>query len=132
MENLDAKLDQERDRVVGILRTLADQLTQRADQREGMSLEGLPVSLALTSGVNLRWLSEQTGVHESTLLRHYGSFVHTTEADARELAKIDPELPVNEAPARQIGHRLDTEQPREDFPLWKQASPTGFEPVLPT
>jgi integrase len=36
------------------------------------------VSLALTSGVNLRWLSEQAGVHESTLLRHYGSFPETT------------------------------------------------------
>ena len=86
------------------------------------------VSLALTNGVNLRWLSEQTGVHESTLLRHYGSFVHTTDTDQRELAKIDPDA----CSGGSFGHRLATEGDDDNFPLWKQASPTGFEPVLPT
>ena len=80
------------------------------------------VSLALTNGVNLRWLSEQTGVHESTLLRHYGSFVHTTDADERELAKIDPDS----FPGGPFGHRLATEGDDDHFPLWKQASPRGF------
>ena len=47
------------------------------------------VSLALTRGVNLTWLSEQTGVAESTLRKHYGRFVHTPEADAAELSKLD-------------------------------------------
>jgi integrase len=89
------------------------------------------VSLALTSGVNLKWLSEQTGVHESTLLRHYGSFVHTTDTDQRELAKIDPDASSEGHAQDQFGHRLATEEPDEEFPLWKQTSPTGFEPVLP-
>ena len=48
------------------------------------------VSVALTSGVNLTWLSEQTGVMESTLRIHYGRFIHASQADAIELAKIDP------------------------------------------
>jgi len=49
--------------------------------------------MALTSGVNLRWLSQQSGVHESTLLRHCGSFVHMTETDYRELAKLRQSVP---------------------------------------
>jgi hypothetical protein len=48
------------------------------------------VSVALTNGVNLTWLSEQTGVMESTLRTHYGRFIHASQADALELAKIDP------------------------------------------
>jgi hypothetical protein len=34
------------------------------------------VSTALTRGVNLAWLSEQTGVSDATLRRHYGKFIH--------------------------------------------------------
>jgi hypothetical protein len=40
--------------------------------------------------VNLTWLSEQTGVMESTLRTHYGRFIHARQADVLELAKIDP------------------------------------------
>ena len=47
------------------------------------------VSVALTKGVNLTWLSEQTGVMEGTLRTHYGRFIHASQADALELAKID-------------------------------------------
>ena len=39
------------------------------------------VSVAITAGVNLTWLSEQTGVAETTLRKHYGRFVHTSVAD---------------------------------------------------
>jgi integrase len=46
------------------------------------------VSLALTAGVSLTWLFEQTGVAESTLKKHYGRFVHSTAADTIELSKI--------------------------------------------
>ena len=38
--------------------------------------------------MNLTWLSEQTGVMESTLRTHYGRFIHASQADALELAKI--------------------------------------------
>ena len=48
------------------------------------------VSTALTRGVNLAWLSEQTGVADATLRRHYGRFIHADAADAFELSKIDP------------------------------------------
>jgi hypothetical protein len=47
------------------------------------------VSTALTRGVNLAWLSEQTGVADATLRRHYGKFIHADAADALELSKID-------------------------------------------
>jgi len=59
------------------------------------------VSTALTRGVNLTWLSEQTGVADSTLRKHYGRFIHADEADALELSKIDSQgskrysLPLN-------------------------------------
>ncbi len=46
--------------------------------------------VALTNGVNLTWLSEQTGVMESTLRTHYGRFIHASQAAALELAEIDP------------------------------------------
>ncbi len=48
------------------------------------------VSAAITRGVNLTWLSEQTGVADVTLRKHYGRFIHADAADALELAKIDP------------------------------------------
>ena len=47
------------------------------------------VSTALTRGVNLAWLSEQTGVADATLRRHYGKFIPADAADALELSKID-------------------------------------------
>ena len=47
------------------------------------------VSSALTRGVNLTWLCEQTGVADATLRRHYGRFIHADAADALELSKID-------------------------------------------
>jgi integrase len=49
------------------------------------------VSLALTRGVNLAWLSEQTGVAATTLLKHYGKSIHALDADRAEFSKIDGE-----------------------------------------
>lgn len=49
------------------------------------------VSLALTRDVNLAWISEQTGVAATTLLKHYGKFIHTLDADRAELSKIEGE-----------------------------------------
>ena len=54
--------------------------------------KGTYVSTGLTRGVNLAWLSEQTGVADATLRRHYGRFIHT-DADALELSKIDADGP---------------------------------------
>ena len=68
------------------------------------------VSVALTRGVNLTWLSEQTGVAEGTLRTHYGRFIHASRSDALELSKIDskgagsarfaPRLPLSGGPER--------------------------------
>jgi hypothetical protein len=47
------------------------------------------VSRTLTRAVNLEWLSDQTGVSDATLRRHYRKFIHADAADALELSKID-------------------------------------------
>jgi hypothetical protein len=49
------------------------------------------VSVALTRGVNLASLSEQTGVAATILLKHYGKFIHTLDAGRVELSKIEGE-----------------------------------------
>ena len=59
--------------------------------RDLYSTKDTYVSSALTQGVNLTWLSEQTGVAEGTLRAHYGRFIHSSLSDAMELAKIDPD-----------------------------------------
>jgi integrase len=90
------------------------------------------VSTALTRNVNLAWLSEQTGVADATLRRHYGRFIHADVADAFELSKIDsgrnelvrfaPPLPLRGAPSGKT-------------PLLyvkKLVEQKGFEPSTPT
>ncbi len=87
------------------------------------------VSLALTRSVNLSWLSEQTGVAATTLLKHYGKFIHTLDADRVELSKIEgggePNCP-------RIAHDPEVKIATSGNRSWVEASPTGFEPVLPT
>jgi hypothetical protein len=70
----------------------------------------------------------------AAILKHYGRFVHSTQTDAIELARIDREQPSLEA--AQFEHHFG----HQDLPIGKNmrfssisvASPTGFEPVLPT
>jgi integrase len=57
--------------------------------RDLYSAKDTYISLGLTNGVSLPWISEQTGVAITTLLKHYGRFVHSSEVDELELAKID-------------------------------------------
>ncbi len=92
--------------------------------RDLYSAKDTYLSLALTNGVSLTWLSEQTGVAVATILKHYGRFIHSTQTDDFELAKI--ETPV------QLGHRFGHR--RDEMPqlYGMKVSPTGFEPVLPT
>ncbi len=104
--------------------------------RDPYSAKETYLSLALTNGVSLTWLSEQTGVAVATILKHYGRFVHSSETDAFELSKIEGYGRRNDADSVQFEHRFEhraallRENPR--FSLGKVASPTGFEPVLPT
>jgi integrase len=57
--------------------------------RDLYSAKDTYISLALTNGVSLPWLSEQTGVAVATLLKHYGRFVHSSQADDLEISKIE-------------------------------------------
>ena len=94
--------------------------------RDLYSAKDTYISLALTNGVSLTWLSEQTGVAVATILKHYGRFIHSSQADDLEMSKI-------EADSVQFGHRVGhraakkTQSPR--FSKGFMASPTGFEPV---
>lgn len=94
------------------------------------------VSTAITAGVNLTWLSDQTGVAEQTLRKHYGRFVHSSAADALELDKIDPTAAPLTRKRRQIGHRLDTPEVRRSATsgIFRrlEVEQKGFEPSTPT
>jgi integrase len=90
------------------------------------------VSVALTKGVNLNWLSEQTGVAETTLRTHYGRFIHASHTDALELSKIesDDTHPVQFAP-----HLPLRRSPEKKIPLVyteNLVEQKGFEPSTPT
>jgi integrase len=104
--------------------------------RDLYSAKDTYLSHALTNGVSLTWLSEQTGVAVPTILKHYGRFVHSSETDAFELSKIESHRRQNDAHSVPFEHRFEhraallKENPR--FSLGIVASPTGFEPVLPT
>ncbi len=101
--------------------------TQRAlnitPLRDLYSAKDTYLSLALTNGVSLTWLSEQTGVAVATILKHYGRFIHSSQADDFELAKI--ENPV------QFEHRVEHQSRKTRQVPEINTSPTGFEPVLP-
>ena len=90
------------------------------------------VSVALTKGVNLTWLSEQTGVMESTLRTHYGRFIHASQADALELAKIDSISVKKGEFAPRLPH--DGAIQRENPLNYKGnlVEQKGFEPSTPT
>ena len=66
--------------------------------RDLYSVKDTYISLGLTNGVSLTWLSEQTGVGVATMLKHYGRFIHSTQADDFEMSKM-------EADSVQFGHR---------------------------
>ena len=113
-------------------------LFRAAQRRLGIRLRDLYatkdtyVSAALTRGVNLTWLSEQTGVADITLRKHYGRFIHSDVADTLELAKIEatatetvhfaPRLPLAESA---LG---------KDALIYKEklVEQKGFEPSTPT
>ena len=74
--------------------------------RDLYSAKDTYISLALTNGVSLTWLSEQTGVAVATLLKHYGRFIHSSSADELEMSKIEgPKPPKTVQFGHQFGHR---------------------------
>ena len=75
----------------------------------GNSGGDLSVCLSTVEPANLSWLSEQTGVSESTIKKPYGRFMHHPERDAIELRKIrPPSLPED---VREPIVRADTDPP---------------------
>jgi len=90
------------------------------------------VSVALTKGVNLTWLSEQTGVMESTLRTHYGRFIHASHADALELAKIDPMDTRKAKFAPRLPHEGANSRKNPLNYKGKMVEQKGFEPSTPT
>ncbi len=101
--------------------------------RDLYSAKDTYISLALTNGVSLTWLSEQTGVAVATILKHYGRFIHSSQADDFEMSKIEGEKTPDPVQfGHRHGHRASIKRPNPRFPKGFVASPTGFEPVLPT
>ncbi len=90
------------------------------------------VSVALTRGVNLTWLSEQTGVMESTLRTHYGRFIHASQADALELAKIDPNRVKKGEFAPRLPHGGACSRKNSLKYARNLVEQKGFEPSTPT
>ena len=90
------------------------------------------VSTALTRNVNLAWLSEQTGVADATLRRHYGRFIHAGAADAFELSKIDPEGAESVQFAPPLPLRGATSRKNPLLYGQKLVEQKGFEPSTPT
>lgn len=64
----------------------------------------ISVCLSAAQPVNLFWLSDQTGVSESTIKKHYGRFMHHPDRDALELRKIKP--PQRAGRTRRVATRL--------------------------
>ncbi len=105
-------------------------------RRDLYSTKDTYISLALTNGVSLPWLSEQTGVAVATILKHYGRFIHSTEADELELKKIGDATAEAAPKPGEFEHRFEHPTPRKTASarilMRRKASPTGFEPVSPT
>ena len=94
------------------------------------------ISIALTKGVNMKWLAEQCGNSVGTIERHYGKFL-VGEAEA-QLRLLDPTIGRDlNAPADTKGERkVQTLKARfavsAEKPLRRKVVPTGIEPVFPT
>jgi integrase len=101
--------------------------------RDLYSAKDTYISLALTNDVSLAWLSEQTGVAVTTILKHYGRFIHSSQTDDFEMSKIEDGKGVDPVQfGHRDGHRAVLKSQKPSKPRDFIASPTGFEPVLPT
>ena len=91
------------------------------------------ISVALTAGVNLKWLAEQCGNSVSTIEKHYGrSLAGDAEAQLRLLAAAEARTP-RERIALVEGAKSETVSPsveaRPGKLLESGVVPTGIEPV---
>jgi hypothetical protein len=75
--------------------------------RDLYSAKDTYISVALTNSVGVTWLSEQTGVALTTILKHYGRFIHSSQTDDFEMSKIEGrKSPISVQIGHQIGHRI--------------------------
>ncbi|MHB8384527.1 MAG: Arm DNA-binding domain-containing protein [Candidatus Binataceae bacterium] len=93
--------------------------------RDLYSAKDTYLSLALTNGVSLTWLSEQTGVAVTTILKHYGRFIHSSQADDFEMSKIEGD---SVQFGHHDGHRSNPKSKKPRISRSLMVSPTGFEP----
>lgn len=89
------------------------------------------ISVALTKGLNLKFIAEYCGTSVAMIEQHYGRFLASRVDD--QLAMLSaPAMPAEIRPrmakTASFGGGL---QFQAEKPLWNKASPTGFEPVSP-
>ncbi len=91
------------------------------------------ISVALTNGVNVKWLAERCGTSVAMIEKHYGKFLEgQTEAQLRLLmgpVGSTAERRVSVAPGPKPATLRRRFPVRAEKRLWDKASPTGFEPV---
>ncbi len=78
------------------------------------------ISVALSAGVNIKWLDEQCGTSVAMIEKHYGRYIRD-DGDA-------PLRALQEAKSETFSETFSDYPPKS---LNSLASPTGFEPVLP-
>jgi integrase len=95
------------------------------------------ISIALTAGVNLKWLAEQCGNSVAMIERHYGRFLageaeaqlRILESDRRKVSATATKAAAARPKPSTLRRRLTV---RPKFPLRNKVVPTGIEPVFPT
>lgn len=94
------------------------------------------ISIALTAGVNLKWLAEQCGNSVAMIERHYGRFL-AGEVEAQLRLLEGKGQPAPRTAAQGTRARKPSTLPRRltvwpEFALQSGVVPTGIEPVFPT
>lgn len=86
------------------------------------------ISIALTAGVNLKWLAEYCGTSVAMIETRYGRYLERDSERELKLLSAAGTARRSQKPVTFGGGSPVL----AETPLWNKASPTGFEPVLPT
>ena len=89
------------------------------------------ISLALTAGVNIKWLAEHCGTSVAMIERHYGRFLSGSAAEQLELIEARERRSQGLTEKAKVVTLAAGSPNFAEKPLWSKASPTGFEPVSP-
>ena len=89
------------------------------------------ISTALTKGLNIKFIAEYCGTSVAMIEQRYGRFLKHRAEEQLRLLESGPAA--DSSPDTTKGETLDSRfHLSAEKPLWNKASPTGFEPVLPT